>query len=673
MRCEIICPSLPSIPTCASYSRRLQTVFAANPLTSYSVNGTATEQLPCRTPVDCLRLSRDERNLAVSTSTQIKLIDLNTHREIRNLPSMNTLPIKTVCPTRSSIYSWVSGSLDSSWTLWDTRCHPANVLHGRVNGPIKCLDVSPNDALLAVGTASSFHLFDIRNRQPARIFPCSAVGVQFNPVQMMLATYGMDRIVRFWCLDQMECVSQSDALSSNIKGIAFSGERDDPENDYLLAATDTELRMLTWEPCDTLSSTPLNKHYSVLELNFTEGVVNLASYGVDKSLAMITYSIEDILSPGENQLSEKFFEFTIEEEGEEEEEVEEDLLLPSDSSTSPSPSSSSGSSCSIQNNNNIKKTDMAVATIPRSAPSAVNSRRTNPLNVSTTVTQKLNSQASTPTGRVTRASSSSRCQRVNSTDALNVRPRSPTEPPVIDRPTRLSLRDRAKSTTTTPTAAPSNQKASKLPPLPTRKPSPVTRSNAKECKDNIVSRNTSLIDDTTMVKTTDSADYSGSELHSLLIKGHHSVMRLLESRKTEAERFSKSIRSGSFDNGILEGDMFVRRRVIQQLTEMKRWDIRLVSNHVVGIKMMLGDAKCIETALDALSFIVKNLADKFKSFANSSAVCGVDVVQEQRKEKAEYIIKELRELVEHRDSYYKSLSYDHVLQLDAIMEYVKEL
>ncbi|KAE9418711.1 hypothetical protein Angca_008851, partial [Angiostrongylus cantonensis] len=170
--------------------------------------------------VDCLRLNADERNIGVASNDVIKLVDLNRGREIRKL-SAHSLTVQALTPRWSCVYSWVSGSLDSSWIVWDSRSHPANILHGRTTGPVRCVEMSPDDVILAVGTDSTLQLYDIRTRCILKQFPSSTYGATFHPAQRMVATYGAERVVRFWCLDELLSVAMSDVFHAKIQCAEF--------------------------------------------------------------------------------------------------------------------------------------------------------------------------------------------------------------------------------------------------------------------------------------------------------------------------------------------------------------------------------------------------------------------------------------------------------------------
>ncbi|KHJ92733.1 hypothetical protein OESDEN_07376, partial [Oesophagostomum dentatum] len=214
-----------------------------------------------------LRLSADERNIAIASNDLIKLIDIARGREIRNL-SGHSLAVRALTPRWSSVYSWVSGSLDSSWIMWDSRSHPANILQGRTAGPVRCVELSPDDIILAVGTDSTLQLFDIRQRCSLKQFPSSTHGAVFHPSQRMVATYGVERVVRYWCLDECISIAMSDVFPSEIRCARFvSPPGIDP---VLIASTDELIKTLTSEPCETLAINSLGESKKELLLGPTK-------------------------------------------------------------------------------------------------------------------------------------------------------------------------------------------------------------------------------------------------------------------------------------------------------------------------------------------------------------------------------------------------------------------
>ncbi|VDO43128.1 unnamed protein product [Haemonchus placei] len=318
-------------PVHATLSTRSRCVFTANPLTVHSLHNIDVEAptLPFNGHVDCLRLSVDERNLAVASNDLIKLIDLTRGRGIRNL-SGHSSTVKAITPRRSTVYSWVSGSLDSSWIVWDSRSHPANVLQVRTTGPVRCVELSPDDIILTVGTDSTLQLYDIRKREYLKQFPSPTHGATFHPSQRMVATFGAERVVRFWCLDELVQIAMSDAFSLGIRCAQFASPSS-PKGDQmkieelargsidgytcpihmdiatmftgssnfsndsfaridpvLCACTDHYVKTLTYEPCESLAVNHLGDLRKVLNMNVSADGVGVIC---TDSVGAVSYSV----------------------------------------------------------------------------------------------------------------------------------------------------------------------------------------------------------------------------------------------------------------------------------------------------------------------------------------------------------------------------------------------
>ncbi|EYB85888.1 hypothetical protein Y032_0289g1512 [Ancylostoma ceylanicum] len=299
---DIVAPSkLFAPPTHAVLSSRSRCVFVANPLTAHSLLGIDSEvpTVPFNGHVDCLRLGADERNIAIASNDLIKLVDLTRGREIRNL-SGHSLAVRALTPRWSSVYSWVSGSLDSSWIIWDSRSHPANILQGRTTGPVRCVELSPDDIILAVGTDSTLQLFDIRQRCSLKQFPSSTHGATFHPSQRMVATYGAERVVRYWCLDEFISIAMSDVFASEIRCARFVAPSCHGIDPVLVASTDECMKTLTSEPCETLATNKIGELKKVLNMNATPDGVGLICADPSAAVSYSVFSIEEILCGSTN-------------------------------------------------------------------------------------------------------------------------------------------------------------------------------------------------------------------------------------------------------------------------------------------------------------------------------------------------------------------------------------
>lgn len=58
---------------------------------------------------------------------------------------------------------WASASADCTAALWDTRLHPAKVQVRRLDRTANCVQFSPNDAFIAVGS-DNLYMIDLRAR-----------------------------------------------------------------------------------------------------------------------------------------------------------------------------------------------------------------------------------------------------------------------------------------------------------------------------------------------------------------------------------------------------------------------------------------------------------------------------------------------------------------------------
>ncbi|OZC12660.1 hypothetical protein X798_00291 [Onchocerca flexuosa] len=226
-------------------------VFVCPPLMCYPFNASSEQNIQILNGsstlvTNCISLAHDERNFAYAISSAIKLMDLQTGREMRTLVGHNGR-INAITQSNRSIYMWASSATDCTVTLWDTRQHPANVLVRRFDRPTNCLCYSPNDAFIALGS-DHLYLMDPRVKE-YRSLPSSSqvLHVCFHPSEYLLATGSEDRLVRFWDIDTEECVSQSDPADGMLREVTFHND-----GSALLTLTDHKCSAISWEPFEML-------------------------------------------------------------------------------------------------------------------------------------------------------------------------------------------------------------------------------------------------------------------------------------------------------------------------------------------------------------------------------------------------------------------------------------
>uniref|UniRef100_A0A0R3RPI0 WD_REPEATS_REGION domain-containing protein n=1 Tax=Elaeophora elaphi TaxID=1147741 RepID=A0A0R3RPI0_9BILA len=226
-------------------------VFSCPPLMCYPFNASSGQDQrklngSSTLITNCISLAHDERILAYATSAAIKLMDLQTGREMRTLVGHKGR-VSAITQSNRSIYMWASAATDCTVTLWDTRQHPANVLVRRFDRSTNCLCYSPNDAFIALGS-DHLYLIDPRVKE-YRSLPSSSqvLHVCFHPSEYLLATGSEDRLVRFWDIDTEECVSQSDPADGTLRKVAFHND-----GSALLTLTDRKCSAISWEPFEML-------------------------------------------------------------------------------------------------------------------------------------------------------------------------------------------------------------------------------------------------------------------------------------------------------------------------------------------------------------------------------------------------------------------------------------
>uniref|UniRef100_A0A8R1EBI8 WD repeat-containing protein 55 homolog n=1 Tax=Caenorhabditis japonica TaxID=281687 RepID=A0A8R1EBI8_CAEJA len=174
-------------------------------------------------PIECLQLSTDERTIGLATNSILKVVDITTGHESRNLTG-HTLPITSLSASKFSPYCWYTGSSDCTWTQWDTRMHQSKIYGSKTSGVVRSLALSPGDHYVAIGTDDNIQIFDARQRDIIKQFNCSGHTLELHPSDVLLSAVGHDRIVRFFCLENFELISQSDPFLDDIQASAFDSE-----------------------------------------------------------------------------------------------------------------------------------------------------------------------------------------------------------------------------------------------------------------------------------------------------------------------------------------------------------------------------------------------------------------------------------------------------------------
>ncbi|KJH52990.1 hypothetical protein DICVIV_00859 [Dictyocaulus viviparus] len=670
---EIAASSDTSTPfTRAVLSTRSRCIFVANPLKVYSLSKVESEtpHIPISCHVDCLRLNADERNIAIASNDVIKLIDLCRGHEIRNL-SGHSLTVQALTPRWSSVYSWVSGSLDSSWIVWDSRSHPANLLQGRTTGPVRCVEMSPDDIILAVGTDSSLQLYDIRMRCCLKQFHSSTFGAAFHPSQRMIATYGLEKVVRFWCLDELMSVAMSDVFPTEIQCAKFANVSSygDP---VLVASTDHVMKTLTSEPCETLATNNIGESRKVLNLNVLADNVGVVCTDSSAALSYSVFSMEELLqgsakssefSDTDESISDEVASITLRENS-----PSTELLTAATLSTS-TPIHISSSDGRI--NHSLNGSNLFNTSARSSSTDGANSTRRFHL-LKGKITRRADSQRSlinrprSPSMSFaethshqhdlkTQQSSSSRliCRSVSPSNGLVIKDFSVTTQKFIEKITRLGTYAKSRRD--------------------------LFRSVPSDCRS--INSSNSGDKSTLRQRKVSSSGLSVNDFVAKIEKEHYMVVMQAEKTALGLQQLNASLKHGGISAMLkdgLFGDELAISAMLKILNEKKRWDINICNAYLPKLKEFLEDTTlpeaCRQAALSSLQCIATGLLDALKSCSRAPpCTIGVDVAAEDRKQKAENCIKELRDLRDRRDQFYRRLSQDDVYRLDAIIAFLKGL
>uniref|UniRef100_A0A0K0DSM3 Katanin_con80 domain-containing protein n=1 Tax=Strongyloides stercoralis TaxID=6248 RepID=A0A0K0DSM3_STRER len=200
--------------------------------------------------VTALSLSFDSRFLAYSTEV-IRIYEIESKKIKRTLSGHN-FPVVSISSNHKSSYIWASASSeDGMVNVWDIRSHPACCFSKKVSKIVNCVSFSPDDSLLACG-GDQLILLNTINFHTVLIFPNNLpsliISLYFNPFEYVLLTSSTDKVLRCYDIETMECISQSIPFQSPIRGIQF-----DLNGEYVFAATDKNLTLMTFEPYEIIN------------------------------------------------------------------------------------------------------------------------------------------------------------------------------------------------------------------------------------------------------------------------------------------------------------------------------------------------------------------------------------------------------------------------------------
>ncbi|CAB3408906.1 unnamed protein product [Caenorhabditis bovis] len=661
----------------AVLSRRNRSIFCAGPYEVLPLEN-CFEPLPSTSSladcaVECLELSTDERSIGVATNALLKIADVQTGREVRNL-SGHTLPINSLAASKFSVYSWYTGSSDFSWAQWDTRMHPSKVLGARTSGIVRSVAVSPGDRFVAVGTDHSIQLFDARQREYIKQFACSGHRLEFNPTEVLLSAVGHDRVVRFFCLENLEMISQSDPFLDDIQASAF-------DSHLMIASTSDSINLLTWEPCDILATVPLKTVEKVVNVGVNGGVeLDFICIGeTTERVEMRTYSIEELLSYSPSQdLSGSIYE--------EEDEIDaandvspidemKNIILEPDIQAETSESSVQSDSASSNSNHSSPASPERPVIKTRSATASLKAGKPSTRSLTPVLSKPPSLKSQPATHPRTNGTTQSRGMRGakqspslgdfrGSTQSLQSR----TD---IKKRSASAQRDSETITITylgrprTPSEGEHIARASST--LP-RKPTTLDGARPKVA----VSKRGSPVK-----KATNDVREKPSAQRDIMncLKAALGICKQQEKDTRSLLKVIQKRGSNALVCAEVKNDDRLSIAALRLINEKNDWSLNMCNSYLPTIidGLVSSDDERRAVCLKSLDVISDEMPAKLVKFANSNSRIGVDVAAEERAEKANNCLKMLRDICKKRDWYYKQLSKEDVIKLDAILERVKVL
>ncbi|GMT00547.1 hypothetical protein PENTCL1PPCAC_22721, partial [Pristionchus entomophagus] len=244
----------------AGISIKEELLITGGLLKAYSISGAGVEVWSHNEEtMDHVCISRDDRSLAASSSNIIKLLDIASGRETRRLVDHSS-GVTCISSFSRSPYQWISGDDEGVARVSDARRHPSTLIALRQSRPVRCAYSSPDDSLIVIGDDSCFNIYDMRQRKLLSRFIHSTIGVCFHPGERLMSSFGGEGIIRYWDLDTLECVSQSEPFNDTISDAHFSFQ-----GESLIVCSSDRVRCLSWEPCTLewshhISSTLISSH-----------------------------------------------------------------------------------------------------------------------------------------------------------------------------------------------------------------------------------------------------------------------------------------------------------------------------------------------------------------------------------------------------------------------------
>ncbi|KAK0405178.1 hypothetical protein QR680_017842 [Steinernema hermaphroditum] len=621
-------------------------------------------------PVTCCAVSNDQSAFAYATNV-MTIIDSHSGREKRsNL--IHDGAVRGVCQYNKNPYCWMSTSDDRNLRSWDTRDYPGDVKFPTKPSMTRCVCMSPDDNVVAVG-GDTIIMYDVRTRRVLNeLAPNSPVVEMCVHIgEALLAVGCEDRVVSFWDMDTLECVSQSSACDSAIRRLQFIDCRHSaalkaagrPYPFLLLAATDTRISTFGYEPfeiCSFVSTSANPEHFVTLDMRVdrtaSSPIITTLGYSDEPTAWSVKQiELETLLSASQFAVSPSSVEASIADDFESlsspldtdelESPVDEEMVLkpPEDSFSVvlvPISQPSSPAHRASRTNTNPKPPIGRPLSRPRSAAAVSSAALSQP--VRPTMTNR---------GRVPTHGADARFNRKADVKARASASLVAERPPLPGAPNPL-LASRSRTTSKSSSALPRSHSKTN-----TRRSSvhPPTQRRASRSP---------------------SGPATAASIIMNARSGHEQVTSNLDRRLKQINALLRTLQARGINETLAEaidtGDTALLSEVIRKINgKPKLWTISLCSRIASHLRKVLSDRNelYVDAGLEALQTIVSSFGDLLRQAASTNPnEIGVNMAAEERQARCIKCIEALREIRMNQPFLERRMSPDRRLKFNALME-----
>ncbi|ELT94847.1 hypothetical protein CAPTEDRAFT_177482 [Capitella teleta] len=586
-------------------------------------------------PVEAVRFGNaEEMVVAGSMSGALKIWDLEEAKIMRTLTGHKS-SVRSLHFHPYGDYV-ASGSLDTNIKLWDIRRKGCIFTYKGHSGCVNDLKFSPDGKWIAsAGEDGLLKLWDLTAGKMLTDFrghTSSVTTVEFHPSDLLIASGSADRTVKFWDLESFQMVSSTDGDSTPVRAIAFHSD-----GQCLYSAATDQFKVYAWEPARCLDTLSI-RWGRVAEIAQAQNQLIGAAFS-DTNVSTFVIDAQRIqpasgpplppvqmVSPPVTARSGRRS-FVERPPTQSTRQISQPKEEPDDSSPTDDPGDDLLSAARIEDPANYQE-----VFAPRSRLEHSPSREVKPFPA-----PLEDERAPSPVSQPPRPATSAG------------------QAPPSQKPVEVKKASSPKGRKTHSEDIPKPAPKAKVP------PSPPSQSKAQSGLDVDDFLPKASVPSLLAGGQGEASDMSEAEALSMISKGHHSMMQVLNSRQEKLQVLRAMWTSGSTKTSIDSALGMRDQAVIVDLVNVmlqkdSLWSLD-VSASVLPELMMLLDSKYesyVSTGLSAVKLILKNFAPVIKSNVTAPPLSGVDISREERYHKCKACYRclmDIRSALEQRNSF----------------------